>query len=260
LILKAIILGIIEGLTEFLPVSSTGHLIIANEYIKFTGKFANQFDVIIQLGAILAVLLYFKDMLIPKLNHSRETRNTIVLWTKVVVGFLPAAILGFLLDEKIEYYLFNPTSVAIALIVGAILLLYAEKSLKHVKVSSVHDISYKEATIIGFSQCFAMWPGMSRSASTIIGGLFLGLSREAAAEFSFFLALPTLAGAAVLKMLKNGLAFSLYEWFILFVGSAVSFIVAYLVIALFMNYIKTKKLAPFAYYRIILGVLVLILV
>jgi undecaprenyl-diphosphatase len=259
MILKAIILGIVEGLTEFLPISSTGHLILVNQYVEFTGKFANVFDVVIQVGAILAVVLYFKDKLFPKLNDKRQSRRVYSLWAKVVVGFIPAAILGFLFDDYIEEHFFNPKTVAMALIVGAFLLLYAEARLKKVKVRSTDDMSFGQAFAVGVSQCLALWPGMSRSASTIIGGLFLGLSREAAAEFSFFLALPTLLGAAVLKLLKNGLAFSGYEWFVIFVGTFVSFVVALLVIALFMNYIKKKKLAPFAYYRIILGILVLMM-
>lgn len=259
MILKAIILGIIEGLTEFLPISSTGHLIIANKYIKFTGSFANVFDVVIQVGAILAVIIYFKDKLFPKLGHSKQSKKVYRLWAKVVAGFIPALVLGFLVKDYLEERLFYPKPVAIALIAGAILLLYTEARLKKVKVSDTDSITYRDAFIIGFIQCLALWPGMSRSASTIIGGLFMGLSREVAAEFSFFLAIPTLFGAAALMLLKGGLAFSAYEWFIILIGTLVSFIVAYVVIAFFMNYLKRRKLAPFAYYRIILGIIVLLL-
>ncbi|MCX7883902.1 MAG: undecaprenyl-diphosphate phosphatase, partial [Caloramator sp.] len=198
MIIKAIILGIIEGLTEFLPVSSTGHLIIANKFIKFTGSFANAFDVVIQVGAILAVIIYFKDKLFPKFGHGKQSGKVYRLWGKVVVGFLPAMVLGFLLNDFLEEHLFYPRPVAMALIVGALLLLYAENRLKRVRVHDTDEISYKDAFIIGFIQCLAMWPGMSRSASTIIGGLLIGLSREVAAEFSFFLAIPTLIGAAAL--------------------------------------------------------------
>lgn len=260
MILKAIILGIIEGLTEFLPISSTGHLIIANKYISFTGKFANVFDVVIQVGAIVAVIIYFREKLFPKPNDREEANKTYSLWFKVIVGFIPAAILGFLFDDYIEAHFFNTTTVAMALIVGALLLLYAEARLKRVKVSSIDGISYGNALTVGIAQCMALWPGMSRSASTIIGGLFIGLSREVAAEFSFFLAIPTLIGASALKLYKSGLNFSSNEWMVLFVGTLTSFIVAYLVIAAFMGYIKTKKLAPFAYYRIALAILVLLLV
>lgn len=259
MIIKAIILGIIEGLTEFLPVSSTGHLIIANKYLNFTGDFANSFAIIIQVGAILAVILYFKDKVFPKFNDKRRMREYISLWTKVVVGVLPAVVLGLLkVDDYVEEHFFNPTTVAIALIFGAILLLLGENKNKKAKVISEKHISYKQAFIVGIAQCMAVWPGMSRSASTIIGGMFIGFSRKVAAEFSFFLAIPTLIGAAILKIFKMGLDFTNYEWLILAVGTFVSFIVAYFVIAFFMNYIRKRKLSPFAYYRIILGVIVLL--
>lgn len=260
MLLKAIILGIIEGLTEFLPISSTGHLIIVSNYIRFASEsFANVFNIVIQMGAILAVVIYFRSKLFPKLDDRIQANNVYQLWAKVVAGFIPAAILGFLFDDYIEEHFFNPVTVAMALIFGALLLLFAEKGLKRIKVFSTDNISYGNALVVGAAQCIAMWPGMSRSASTIIGGLFIGFSREVAAEFSFFLAIPTLIGASVLKLLKSGLAFTSDEWMVLFIGTLVSFIVAYLVIAVFMNYIKKKKLAPFAYYRIILGVIVLLL-
>lgn len=259
MILKAIILGIIEGLTEFLPVSSTGHLILANKYISFTGEFANIFAVVIQMGAILAVMFYYKDKIFPKLQDKRQTKKVFNLWYKVAVGFLPAAVLGVLFDDYIEEHFFNPRTVAYALIFGAILLLFAEARLKRVRVSDVDNMSYKDSFAVGVFQCLALWPGMSRSASTIIGGLFMGLSREASAEFSFFLALPTIIGASVLKLIKAGFGFTPYEWLVIFVGTFVSFVVALVVIAAFMSYIKKRKLAPFAYYRIILGILVLML-
>lgn len=174
--------------------------------------------------------------------------------------FLPAMVLGLLFKDFLEEHLFYPKPVALALIVGALLLLYAESRLKRVRVYNTDEISYKDAFVIGLIQCLAMWPGMSRSASTIIGGLLIGLSREVAAEFSFFLAIPTLIGAAVLMVVKGGLAFSLYQWIVMLVGTVVSFIVAYIVIAFFMSYIKKRKLAPFAYYRIILGIIVLLFI
>ncbi|KXG75479.1 undecaprenyl-diphosphate phosphatase [Thermotalea metallivorans] len=257
MILKAIILGIIEGLTEFLPVSSTGHLIIANKYIDFTGQFANAFNIVIQVGAILAVLIYFKDKIFPQKRNIRQTRSVYRLWAKVMVGFIPAAILGFLFDDYIDEHFFNPTTVSIALILGALLLLFAEAKLKRVKVRSTDELTFGQSFVVGIAQCMALMPGMSRSASTIIGGLFLGLSREVAAEFSFFLAIPTIMGAAAYKLFKVGFSYTAYEWLILLIGTAVSFIVALLVIAFFMNYLKKRKLAPFAYYRIILGMIVL---
>ncbi|SEF38605.1 undecaprenyl-diphosphatase [Caloramator fervidus] len=258
MILKAIILGIIEGLTEFLPISSTGHLIIANKYINFTGEFANVFDVVIQVGAILAVIFYFWDKIFPSFNNKQKAKKVYYLWVKVVLGFLPAAVLGFLFEDKIDKYLFNPLSVSIALIFGAILLLIAESKLKRVRVFDTDDMTYMDALLVGIFQCLALWPGMSRSASTIIGGLLIGLSREVSAEFSFFLAIPTLIGASFLKLLKSSLSFSLVEWTTLFIGTLVSFIVALLVIKFFMGYIKRKDLRPFAYYRILLAVIVIL--
>ncbi len=259
MIIKAIILGIIEGLTEFLPVSSTGHLIIANKYLDFTGSFANTFAVVIQVGAIFAVLIYFKDKVFPRFNDKRGLSEYFSLWFKVAVGVIPAVILGLLFEDYIDEHFFNPTTVAVALIVGAVLLLYSERRSKTVKVSHEKYITYRQAFLVGVFQCLALWPGMSRSASTIIGGLFLGFSRKVAAEFSFFLAIPTLIGAAILKLAKAGLDYSSYEWLIIGIGTFVSFIVAYVVIAFFMNYIKKRDLSPFAYYRIVLGILVLIL-
>lgn len=260
MILKAIILGIIEGLTEFLPVSSTGHLIIANRYIRFEDpKFTNVLDVVIQFGAILAVIIYFWNKIFPNFKDRKQSSKVYRLWGKVVVGFIPAMIFGFLFDDYIEKHFFNSTTVAVALIFGAFLLLFAEARLKRVRVWDTDGMSYKDAFIVGVAQCMALWPGMSRSASTIIGGLFMGLSREAAAEFSFFLAIPTILGASFLKLLKAGLNFSGIEWAALGVGTLVSFLVALLVVSMFMNYIKKRKLAPFAYYRIALGIAVIVI-
>jgi undecaprenyl-diphosphatase len=260
MIIKAIILGIIEGLTEFLPVSSTGHLILANDYLQFEGDFANLFAIVIQSGAILAVLIYFRDKVFPSFKRTEGLRDYVSLWMKVIVGIIPAGFLGVVLglDELIEHYLFKPVPVALALIFGAFLIIFAENTFKHVRVNNEGDITYKQAFIVGCAQCMALIPGMSRSASTIIGGLFLGFSRSVAAEFSFFLAIPTLLGASLIKLLKAGFDFSSFEWVVLGVGTFVSFIVAYVVIAFFMNYIKKHDFKIFAYYRIILGALVLV--
>lgn len=259
MIFKAIILGIVEGLTEFLPVSSTGHLIIINKFIAFSGKFANVFDVVIQTGAILAVLIYFRKKLFPKFKKIKDIKKY-TIWFKIVTAFIPAAILGFLFDDMIEAKLFNTYSVAIALVVGALFMLFAEKLEKKFRVTKETNITYRDALIIGFIQCLAMWPGISRSAATIIGGLFIGFSPVMATEFSFFLAIPTLLAAGAFKLLKTGLSFSTLEWATLGVGTLVSFLVAYAVVAVFIKYVQTKKLAPFAYYRIALGLLLLLLV
>lgn len=259
--LKAIILGIIEGLTEFLPVSSTGHLIIVGEYLKFANEsFSNVFNFVIQMGAILAVVLFFREKLFPKPGNREQSRKVFNLWVKVAVGCIPAGVIGFLFDDFMEEHFYSSLAVALALIIGALLLIFAERRLKRIRVSSTEDISYGNALAVGAAQCLAMWPGMSRSASTIIGGLLVGLSREVAAEFSFFLAIPTIVGASGYKLLKSGLNFTSEEWMIMFIGTLVSFIVAYVVVAAFMGYIRKRKLEPFAYYRIALGILVLLLV
>lgn len=254
-IIKAIVLGIIEGLTEFLPVSSTGHLIIANKYLSFQGEFANLFAVVIQTGAIFSVILYFRKKVMPERGHFKAYVSR---WSKVAIAVIPAVVLALLFEEKIDAALFNPTAVAIALVIGAILLIVIEN--KHFKVLVSHEdqITYRAAFFVGLAQCMALFPGMSRSASTIIGAIVIGFSRALAAEFSFYLAIPTLLGAGIYKMAKYGGALSESEWILLGVGTLVSFVVAYVVIAGFMNYIKKHDFKVFAYYRIILGVLVLI--
>lgn len=260
-LIKVTILGIIEGLTEFLPVSSTGHLIIANEYLKFTGKFANLFAVVIQVGAILSVCVYFKDKVLPKKVYFKDKESLkeyIVFWLKVVVGILPAGVLGVLFEEKIEAVLFHSVPVAMALIFGAILLILIENKEHESVIIHEKNITFKQAFLVGVFQCMALFPGMSRSASTIIGGLLVGFNRKVAAEFSFFLAIPTLMGAALLKLLKVSFDMSMEQLVLLSVGTIVSFVVAYFVIAGLMNYIKKHNFKIFAYYRIILGIIVLI--
>lgn len=256
----AAVLALIEGVTEFLPISSTGHLILAEEYLRLTAdeSFNNAFMVIIQLPAILAVVVYFWSRLWP-FGKGADLEGVLFLWTKIVVGFLPAAVLGLLLDDFIDAYLFNSVTVAIALIVGGIVLWAIERNPRAPRFNTVHEVSYKTALYIGLFQCLAMIPGTSRSAATIIGALVLGASRSAAAEFSFFLAIPTMLGATVLKVLKNGLSFTGEQWGLLGVGSLVSFLVAFAVIAVFMSFIKRHTFVPFAWYRIALGVIVLLI-
>lgn len=253
-VMKAVILGIIEGLTEFLPVSSTGHLIIANQYLNFEGDFANLFAVVIQIGAILAVVLYFRDKVFPKRT---EMKPYVSRWSKVALAVVPAVVLGLLFEEKIDEVLFNSTAVAIALLVGAVMLLFVENRHFKVLVRDEVQITYRAALFVGFAQCMALFPGMSRSASTIIGAIVIGFSRSLAAEFSFYLAIPTLLGAGIFKMARYGDALTSSEWVLLGVGTLVSFIVAYVVVAGFMTYIKKHDFKPFAWYRIALGILVL---
>lgn len=258
--LKAIFLAIVEGATEFIPVSSTGHLIIVDDFIRLSedAAFSNAFMVIIQLPAVLAVVAYFWDEVWPFRRDPEQRRQRFTLWGRVVVAFLPAAILGALFDDIIEAYLFNSITVSAALIVGGILLLVLERHRPPTRLLTVHDIGVKAALAIGCIQCFAMIPGTSRSAATIIGAMLLGATRPAAAEFSFILAIPTMMGATTYKLVKQGFAFTSYEWSLLIVGCATSFLVAYSVVAVFMNYIQRRDFKPFGYYRIVLGLVVLL--
>ncbi len=258
--IKAILLGILEGLTEFLPVSSTGHLILFKNLLAFDGQFSNVFSVVIQMGAILSVVVYFFKDLIPKSTSRADVNDFFGLWAKVVVGIIPAALIGIPFEDVIDRYLFNPLTVAVALVVGAIWILLVDRppSDDAARATSIKQLSYKQVLGIGAFQCLALIPGMSRSAMTIIGGLMVGASRRVAAEFSFFMAIPVLGGAGLIKLLKYGLNFSAEQWQLLAVGTLVSFVVAYLVIAAFMSYIKRHSFKPFAYYRIVLGAVVLI--
>lgn len=283
--IKALILGIVEGLTEFLPVSSTGHLILVNEFVQLEPvSFANQFSVMIQLGAILAVVfLYFKRLnpfpmdrdSNPRLPKNYDAMNfqsklfysikyfnedTMQLWARVIVGVLPSVIFGLLLDDFIDEHLFNPTVVASTLLIWGIGILVIEMAFakKTPTYTEVSKLPWKIALGIGFFQCLAMIPGTSRSAATILGALILGSSRVAAAEFSFFLAIPTMFGATVLKVVKNGVAFTTHQWLVVLFGAIVSFIVALAVIRLFMSYIQKKDFKPFGYYRIVLAIVVFV--
>jgi len=266
LYLYATILGLIEGITEFLPISSTGHLIIAEQFFSLHNgpalatqvpNFTDDFLVIIQLPAILAVVVYFWSVIWPFGKPVEERNRAILLWTRVVAGFIPAAIIGFLFDDFIEAKLFNPITVAVALAIGGIVLIALEWRKTTHKIDDVHAIGYGRAVAVGFFQCLAMIPGTSRSAATIIGAMLLGANRAAAAEFSFFLAIPTMLGATTLKMLKGGLSYTPQQWALLAVGCIVSFLTAWAVIAMFMRYIKRHDFKLFGVYRIILGIIVL---
>ena len=250
-ILVSIILGIVEGLTEFLPISSTGHLILVNQFLNFTQNISEQFtyifDVIIQLGAILAVIVYFRQRL-----------KNIYLWKKVIYAVIPALIIGALLGDYIEKLLFNPYTVAIALIIGGIIIFFVENKKNIDKIDQVEKITYKKALAIGLIQCLAMIPGTSRSAATIIGGRLLGASRIAAAEFSFFLAIPTMIAASGYSLLKSGFDLNGTEIIILTIGFIISFVAALLVVKYFLKYISHHDFKIFGYYRIVLGILVLV--
>ncbi len=265
-ILLVIILSIVEGITEFLPVSSTGHMILVNQFFGgdvLSKNFTNSFLIIIQLGAILSVVVYFWNDVNPFTKSKDEFIQRFRLWLKILVGALPAAIIGLMLDDYIDaYFMDNTLIIAITLILYGIIFIFIEAKNKKnkikPKITKFSKLKYRTAFIIGFFQCLAMIPGTSRSGATIIGALLLGLSRPIAAEFSFYLAIPTMLGATLLKLLKNGLSFTGIEWFYLGLGSLISFIVAYIVIKWFMDFIKKRSFASFGLYRIILGIIVLI--
>jgi undecaprenyl-diphosphatase len=258
-IVKAIILGIVEGITEFLPISSTGHLILVNQFITFDEQFTKMFDIVIQLGAILSVVVYFRKRLFTfvRENGSYFQSQTADLWKKAFVGVVPALVIGALLGKRIQDSLFNSTTVALALVIGGIALILLENRKQGEKISSIALLDYKTVLLIGLIQCLAMIPGTSRSAATIIGAMVLGCSRLVAAEFSFFLAIPTLFAASAYSLLKTGFTMTSEEIVVLGVGFVVSFIVALLVIAGFMKFISRHDFKPFGYYRIVLGCIIL---
>ena len=257
---KSILLGIVEGITEFLPISSTGHLIIVNQFVDFTGSFAYTFDIVIQLGAILSVVVYFWNRLCPwGGNKSIDEKKVIYdVWKKAIVGVVPALLIGGIFGTYIKEYLFNPITVSAALIAGGVILIYLENRKKDSSITSIFSLTYKNAFIIGVIQCLSMIPGTSRSAATIIGAMFLGASRLVAAEFSFFLAIPTMCAASAYSLLKAEGTLTTHHIMLLIVGFLVSFFVALLVIAGFMKFITKRDFKPFGYYRIVLGIIVLI--
>ena len=260
-ILKAIILGILQGLTEFIPVSSTGHLILLNQFISFDQDFSNKFNVIIQLGSILAVVIHFREMLFPSISEYKLflKSKTFALWKKTLVGVFPALIIGASFHSFIEKHFLNPFTVATALIIGGIIFILIElRKNTSFKVNSVESLSYTTAFLIGLFQCLAMIPGTSRSGATIVGALLLGCSRIIAVEFSFFLAIPTIFAATVYSVYKMGLSISFNEITLLLVGFVVSFIIAWIVIAALMSFIRKHDFKVFGYYRIVLGFVVLL--
>lgn len=262
LVLKAILIAIVEGITEFIPISSTGHMIIVGNVINFKGDFANSFEVIIQLGAILAIIvLYWSKIWRSVVEFFQLKPSGLKFWTNIIVAFIPAAVFGFLLNDKIDEFLFNPATVALALVVGGILMIIIEKKYRSKDITkNIDQISIKQAIKIGLFQCFALWPGMSRSASTIMGGWISGVSTVAATEFSFFLAIPTMIGAAALTLYKTGMNFSNGEIITLVIGFITAFLVALVVVEKFVSYLKSKPMKIFAIYRIILGVALLFII
>ncbi|NMM64484.1 undecaprenyl-diphosphate phosphatase [Clostridium sp. P21] len=273
LILKAVVIGIIEGLTEFLPVSSTGHMIIVGNLINFKAPaypkaYVDMFEVVIQLGAILSVVVLYWDKIKETLlnffpgGKVSPKESGLRFWLIILIACIPAIVLGFPLKDKIEEKLFYPIPVAIALVVGAVWMIYAENKYRnnnrHTTISSVNA---RQALIIGAFQCLALWPGMSRSASTIIGAWIAGLSTVAGAEFSFFLAIPMMVGASGLSLIKHNVLSTCNssEIIALVVGFVVSFVVALVVIDKFIKFLKKKPMRVFAVYRIFVGIVILAL-
>ena len=266
-LLKAVLFGIVEGITEWLPISSTGHLILLNEFITLnvSDEFGSMFDVVIQLGAILAVIVLFFHKLNPfaPSKSSAEKKQTWNLWFKVVAAIIPSGIVGILFDDWMDAHLHNGIVVSIALIVYGIAFILIERKNqgRHLKViDDVHDITYRTALLIGLFQCLSLVPGTSRSGSTILGAIAVGVGRGAGAEFSFFMAIPTMLGASAIKGLKfllSGVAATGTEIGVLVVGCVVSFLVSLLVIRGLMEYVRRHSFAAFGVYRIVLGLLVL---
>jgi undecaprenyl-diphosphatase len=264
-ILKAILFGIVEGVTEWLPISSTGHMILLDQLVKLqvSEEFYEMFQVVIQLGAILAVVILFFHKLNP-FSPKKEApvrKQTWQLWFKVVVAVLPSAVIGLLLDDWMDAHLYNHVVVAIALVVYGVAFLYLERANnKQHKIGDVYEIDYRTALLIGAFQCLALIPGTSRSGSTILGAIILGVARPAGAEFSFFLAIPTMLGASALKLLKfllSGVSATSTEILLLAVGCIVSFVISLLVIRGLMEYVRRHSFRAFGIYRIVLGGIVL---
>lgn len=265
-IIKALVLGIVEGITEWLPISSTGHMILVDEFLKLnvSEEFKSMFLVVIQLGAILAVVVLYFKKLIPLDVQNKKLhwkKDTLVMWLKIIVSCIPAAIVGVFFDDELEAVFYNWQTVSAALILFGILFIIIEKRNRgrEPKINSINDISYKTAVIIGIFQLIAaVFPGTSRSGATIVGALLIGVSRSVAAEYTFFLAVPVMFGASALKLVKFGFDFTSQELVILFVGLVSAFVVSVLAIKFLMSYIKKHDFTAFGWYRIVLGAAVIL--
>jgi undecaprenyl-diphosphatase len=257
LLVKALILGVVEGLTEFLPVSSTGHLILAADLLDFNGEKAKTFNLAIQTGAMLAVVWEYRarfGRVVAGLLSDRAAQRFVA---NLVVAFIPAAALGLLAGGLIKAHLFRPVPVATAFIVGALVILWVERGQRHVRIESVDEMTWRDALKVGLAQCFALIPGTSRSGATIIGAMLFGLSRKAATEFSFFLAVPTLIAAGAYDFYKQRAAFSDADLEMLAVGLVAAFVSAFVCVRWLIRYVASHDFKPFAWYRIAFGVIVL---
>ena len=263
-LIKVIILGVVEGITEWLPISSTGHMILVDEFIKLdvSADFLEMFLVVIQLGAILAVVFLYWQKLLPfdYKNNWKIKKDTFSMWFKIIAACIPAAVVGVLFDDQLNELFYNPPTVAIALIVfGIFIIIENYNKGKKAKINSLSEITYNTALIIGIFQLIAaIFPGTSRSGATIVGALLIGVSRTVAAEFTFFLAVPVMFGASLLKLVKFGFAFTASELVLLIIGMLVAFVVSMITIKFLMSYIKKHDFKVFGWYRIILGIIVLI--
>jgi len=256
----SLVLGVVEGLTEFLPISSTGHLIVASELLSFGGERAEIFQIFIQLGAILSVVVEFRGRLfgvVRDLPRSAPARGFVL---RLLLAFIPAAVLGLLFHDQIMEHLFSSVTVAAALIAGALLILLVEALPLRMKTEQVEATTWRQALAIGMAQCLALWPGFSRSAATILGGVCVGLNRRAATEFSFFLAIPVMFAATGYSLLKRYESLAASDWGWLALCSAVSFFVAWASIRWLLQFVSTHTFRVFAWYRLALGVVILLLV
>jgi undecaprenyl-diphosphatase len=255
---SSFILGLIEGATEFLPVSSTGHLIIAAELLKFNQTSANVFEIFIQLGSILAIVVEYRKTLFKVASNALHDKTSQNFVLRLFIAFLPAAVLGLLFHKAIKAYLFSPLYVSLALILGGIVMMAIEKRPLKINTKTTNDISMTQAFKIGCAQCLSLIPGVSRAAATIMGGMLTGLNRKTATEFSFYLAIPVIAAASLFDLLKNFQDLTLQDLPIFAIGFVTAFLSAYAVIKLFIRFVATHTFIVFAWYRIILGILVFI--
>lgn len=264
-ILKAVLIGIVQGITEWLPISSTGHMILFEHFVKFQSspEFMEMFRVMIQLGSIMAVLLLYFHKLNPfsPKKTVKERRGTIDLWVKVLIASMPAAVIGLLFDDLLDQYLYNYVIVALTLIIYGVLFIVVENrhQNKNARINTFKQLTYRDAIMIGAFQVLALIPGTSRSGATIMGAILIGTSRLVATEFSFFLAIPVMFGASLLKLVKFGFGFTLLEFTTLFTGMFVAFVVSLFAIRFLIGYLKKNDFKVFGYYRIVLGILVLLI-
>lgn len=265
-LLKVLLIGIVEGITEWLPISSTGHMILVDEFIKLnvTDAFKEMFFVVIQLGAIFAVVVLYIKKLIPFSVENKKLildKKSLILWLKIIISCIPAAVIGLLFEDELDAVFYNSYVVAFMLILYGILFIIIEKKNKKTTVNDIDSLSYRTAFSIGLFQVLSLIPGTSRSGATILGAILIGTSREVAAEFTFFLAIPVMAGASLLKIVKyvlEGFVLSQFEIIILITGMLTAFIVSVLAIKFLVGYIKKNDFTVFGWYRIILGVIVLL--